>query len=277
MNFNTISEYDEALVKGATLPPLMEYVRDVNHRFLKVDIRFMEESMGYIVQDGEFCVPHTKLIETGVITSNNSMKIRRLLTESRNFKEGVDYICQVAEEGKKRGSPQKTYTLTPKAYRMCLIRSRNSDKYADYYLTLEECVFRYDNLTTKFLNRQLTIKYIQLSAADTLSRRHNNTMWKLANLEKDISRKNRMGLVYLISDGRFTKVGSTYNLPKRLSTLQLANSYDLKIVGTIYCQDPNWLERHIHKDLDRKKMGIRGEWYNINYTSVKQLCEFYQM
>ncbi len=277
MNFNTISEYDAALVKGATLPPLMEYVRDVNHRFLKVDIRFMEESVGYITRDGEFCVPHTKLIDAGVITSNNTAKVLKLLKVTRKFKEGVNYICKVAEEGEKGGVPQKTYTLTPSAYKMCLIRSRNTDSYSDYYLTLEKCVFRYDKLTTKFLNKQITIKDILLSASDMDNRRHNNTMWKLADIERDVSRKNRMGMVYLISDGRFTKVGSTYNLPKRLTTLQLANSDTLKVVGTIYCQDPNWLERHIHKDLDSKKMGIRGEWYNIPATLSKQLCEFYKM
>lgn len=277
MNFNTISEYDAAFIKSKSLPPLLDYVRDVNHRFLKVDMMFMEESMKYIAQDGQFCVPHKELREKGVVTSDNSMKIRKLLTVTHEFEEGVDYICKVAEKGEKKGKPQKTYTLTPQAYRMCLIRSRNTKKYANYYITLENCVNRYDNLTTKFLNRQLTIKYIQLSAADKMSRRHDIIMWKLADLEKDISRKNRIGLVYLISDGRFTKVGSTYNLPKRLSSLQVANAHDLKVVGTIYCQDPNWLERHIHKDLDRNKLGVKGEWYNISLTKIKQMCEFYKM
>jgi hypothetical protein len=276
MNFNTISEYDAALVRGATLPPLMEYVRDVNHRFLKVDIRFMEESTGYITRDGEFCVPHTKLWDMGVVAKTTTGNIRKLLAETHNFEECKDFICKTYKN-KNGGIPSKNYFMTPYAYSICLMRSKNTRKYANYYLTLEKCVFRYDKLTNKFLNKQITIKDILLSQLDLEERKNNNTMWKLADIERDVSRKNRMGMVYLISDGRFTKVGSTYNLPKRLSSLQLANSDTLKVVGTIYCQDPNWLERHIHKDLDSKKLGIRGEWYNIPATLIKQLCELYQM
>ena len=143
-NFDSkMKKFNNALVKSGKDITVRQYVRVIAERVYKMDVGFMEENIEYIIKRGEFCVPHTKLIETGVVTINDSMKIRRLLTVTRKFKEGVDYICKVAEEGKKKGSPQKTYTLTPKAYRMCLMRSRNSDKYADYYCLLEDAIHYY--------------------------------------------------------------------------------------------------------------------------------------
>jgi len=276
MSFNTISEYDAALVKGRSLPPLLDYVRDVNHRFLKVDIRFMEESVGYMKNNGKFCVPHTKFWDLGVVTKGTSGDVRKLLTVTHEFKEGKDFICKTYKT-KNGGHPTKDYFMTPRVYKLCLIRSKNTRKYADYYLTLEECVVRYDKLMVKFVNKQNTIKEIQLSTVDVKQRVQNVRMWKLADIEKEISRKNRMGLVYIISDGRFSKVGSTYNLPKRLTSLQVANSVTLNVVGTIYCQDPNWLERHIHSQLKHSQLSVRGEWFNLDNKKIKELCAIYEM
>ena len=143
-NFDSkMKKFNTALVTSGKDITVRQYVRVIAERVYKMDVGFMEENIEYIIKRGEFCVPHTKLIETGVITIDDTSKVLKLLKVTRKFKEGVDYICKVAEEGKKKGKPQKTYTLTPKAYRMCLMRSRNSDKYAEYYCLLEDAIHYY--------------------------------------------------------------------------------------------------------------------------------------
>ena len=39
----------------------------------------------------------------------------------------------------------KSYLLSPKAFEKCLMRSKNSDKYADYYILLRECVYGFND------------------------------------------------------------------------------------------------------------------------------------
>jgi hypothetical protein len=143
-NFDSkMKKFNTKLVASGKDITVRQYVKVIAVEIYKMDVDFMEENIEYIIKRGEFCVPHTKLIETGVITIDDTSKVLKLLKVTRKFKEGVDYMCQVAEEGKKKGKPQKTYTLTPKAYRMCLMRSRNSDKYAEYYCLLEDVIHYY--------------------------------------------------------------------------------------------------------------------------------------
>jgi hypothetical protein len=52
----------------------------------------------------------------------------------------------------------KQYKLTPYAFKLCLIRAKNSKDYANYYLLLEECFYYYKSYQTLYQEKLITIK-----------------------------------------------------------------------------------------------------------------------
>ena len=65
-------------------------------------------------------------------------------------------LTNLVEEGRDlRGKFVKnTYTLTPKTFKKCLIRSLKQQKYADYYLFLEEALSYYSEFQKLKLKQQ---------------------------------------------------------------------------------------------------------------------------
>jgi hypothetical protein len=68
-----------------------------------------------------------------------------------------------------------------------------------------------------------------------------------------------MSFVYLISDGKFSKIGFASNVARRLQTLQNATPYDLRIVATVETADPRGLEAFLHGLFAAKHH--RNEWF----------------
>jgi hypothetical protein len=70
--------------------------------------------------------------------------------------------------------------------------------------------------------------------------------------------------VYVITDGRYCKVGYTTNLENRLATLQVGNVNELKLLTIKGFNSPKeayLYEQAMHKRLSRYH--LRGEWYNL--------------
>ena len=137
---------------------LIEY--DINTYFTKIhelfnnstDISFMEYFLSLIDKKDEFCVEHTKLIEYGIIGDNRSNNIKRCI-EDYDFVENTDYLGFAAERSaaKKRGGHNaKNYKMKPHVFKMCLMRSKNENKYAKYFLELEECFYYYQDYQIKY-------------------------------------------------------------------------------------------------------------------------------
>jgi phage anti-repressor protein len=70
-----------------------------------------------------------------------SKDIKKLLDQN-NFVENEDYnLRKVSEVRENRGSVIKNeYYLHPDAFKICLMRSLKTRKYAKYYLLLEKCI-----------------------------------------------------------------------------------------------------------------------------------------
>jgi hypothetical protein len=82
---------------------------------------------------------HTLLREYGVVSGDTS-KVRRSLTiKPSSLELGKDYI-EVKEEYEQYRVSQ------PDAFKKCLMRARNTDRYANYYLHLEKCIQYYNEL-----------------------------------------------------------------------------------------------------------------------------------
>jgi hypothetical protein len=65
--------------------------------------------------------------------------------------------------------------------------------------------------------------------------------------------------VYLITDGKFCKIGFAKNLKVRLCTLQNATPHDLRIVDAIETDQPRALEAFLHGLFANKHH--RNEWF----------------
>jgi hypothetical protein len=146
----TIQEFNANLINTLTKITLTDYFKEVHSNFYpKQDISFMNYFLELSTKLDEFCVETEKLHEYKILTNiNTSGTILRSL-EQYNLKENIDFnlynVVQVREtsDGKNRGNVTKTkYLLKPKAFKLCLIRAKNSRVYANYYLLLEE-VFKY--------------------------------------------------------------------------------------------------------------------------------------
>ena len=117
------------------------------------DISFMEYFLKLTENEGEFVVPHTKLIEYGIITSDRSSVILEKIN-TLGLENEVDYQVQDILQQLKSGTKySKLYKFTPKAFKSSLMRARKyKDQpidpiiYANYYLLLEKIFKLYNNI-----------------------------------------------------------------------------------------------------------------------------------
>jgi hypothetical protein len=115
------------------------YVEEMNEKFFHMDLSFMEENLEYVLKDGCCFIPHTKLWDMGVFKKDTTSHIRKLLIETHNFEQGKDFDCKTYKN-KNGGKPSKKYFMTPDAYFLCLLRTKNTRKYADYFIMLQKAV-----------------------------------------------------------------------------------------------------------------------------------------
>ena len=136
---------------------ILDYVNAINVIYNQpIDLSFIDELMGYITQYIP-CVPHTLLVKYGVFTSNNVSNHVRLALEKYNYVEGVDFkLANVRELENGKTYHKKIYYLTPTIFKKMLMRSKNSDKYADYYILLETSIKYYSDYQQM---RNLQIRY----------------------------------------------------------------------------------------------------------------------
>ena len=147
-----------------------------------LNISFMDYFLSLISKKNEFCVEHQKLIEFGIIKENkDNTNIKNCITnEKYNFKENIDYIIFAPERSgaKTRGGHNaKHYKMKPKVFKKLLMRSKNENKYADYYLLLEEIFYYYKEYQTEYQNQLLSMKDDNIECLNK----------KVDNLQKDIN------------------------------------------------------------------------------------------
>jgi len=146
--FNTITEFNTYLSDKLRNIKLNEYFTLIQSQFYSnVDISFMDYFLELCNNENEFIVDHIKLQEYGVLNSiDTSQKIKRSL-DTLMLIENEDYlVANVGQQDSKKkhgGSNAKEYKLTPYAFKLCLIRSKNSKEYAKYYLLLEQVFKNY--------------------------------------------------------------------------------------------------------------------------------------
>jgi hypothetical protein len=272
--FNTITEFNTYLADNQRRLSISEYFKELHNKFYKeIDISFMEYFLLITRQKHEFIVDHIKLKEYGVLNNiKTSNKIQRAL-EQYNLIENEHYqvsnVGQSRLDGQHGGSNgnKKEYKLTPVAFKICLIRAKNSLKYAMYYLLLEECHDYYNEYQMMYQNVLLSGKDVKIDELKNKLNKQSEEIAKLINYSKEAN----------------TKLD---NANEKIDDLQIQNDeiidvmHDMK--DALYETSDNYVplpnndnERHEfillqHKDLTNTFKFIRGiQKYNENKIKNK--------
>ena len=72
--------------------------------------------------------------------NKGTTRVKELL-EQNNFLEKKEYLISNVREQLSSGTKYKNeYYLHPRAFKICLMRSKNKKEYAYYYILLDECI-----------------------------------------------------------------------------------------------------------------------------------------
>lgn len=117
-----------------------------------------------IIRKKEFCVKQDKLSKYGILSvrsdrNNIDGNLIKILLDQYNLVENVDYLRRNVPsqiENVRGGGTKHTmqYTLTPKAFFICLVRSKNSSEYAIYYFHVLEIYDYYESYYRAVLEKE---------------------------------------------------------------------------------------------------------------------------
>ena len=162
--FQTIEELNTYLSDNLRNLQIKEYIQKYHDVLEKdLDLSFMEYFLYLCEHPNEIIVKHEKLIEYGVFESTRSFRIKERI-DSIELEEGKDYslLPNVRQplKGSRGGatSGRNEYTLTPEAFKLCLMRSKKQIKYAKYYLFLEICIHYYQKYQELYMKVLLSGK-----------------------------------------------------------------------------------------------------------------------
>jgi hypothetical protein len=109
-----------------------QYVKYVNKKIYKYDISFMDKLINLPLRNIP-SISNGLLIEFGIIPMQYSFLNTSDLLAEYKFEEYIDYVRVGKYE----------YYLTPRAFKICLLFTKNTDKYINYYSLIFECIYGY--------------------------------------------------------------------------------------------------------------------------------------
>jgi phage anti-repressor protein len=201
--------------------------------------------------------------------------INRKLIKCVNYTKGIDYIiinkdhelvkCYStnSQSNKKKDNigkgQKKYYAVSLNTLKTLLMKTTSStgNHTRNYFIQIETLYIQYTKYQCEFYKTNFEEHKQKLIDESVIHTRR----IRIKELEENLYQKYKIGCVYYIKCGDYTKIGYTFNLPERLQTLQVANPIKLIVVKTELCQFPNIRETYLHKKY--KHLCVRGEWFNI--------------
>ena len=145
MSISSIEEYNDYLVKNKIVVPILEYVKDVNDITYNIEIDFIEELLDLVIKD-ECCIHHNMLVKYGVLSLKSGTTDIKNLIKQYDFNSQDFRLRNVSESASKGGCTHKNeYYFHPDAFKICLMRSLKTKKYARYYILLEKSIKYYND------------------------------------------------------------------------------------------------------------------------------------
>ena len=140
-----IQKYNEDLASSNTVITILEYAKKLNDKFYNIDISFIDDFLELVDKD-DYCIHHEMLVKYGASQMSSGSNDIKKIMEQNFFVEDEDYKKTCPPIGGVDDYPHKIeYFLKPDTFKKILIRSRNTDKYPDYYLLLEKALKYYIN------------------------------------------------------------------------------------------------------------------------------------
>jgi hypothetical protein len=141
--FKSIIEFNNFLIKRNINVDYNQYFKLVQSRFYpEIDISFMDYFLSLIDHSHEFIIDDIKLLEYNAIDNLDSDTIIDMLNDNLLI-ENQDYIISIDTI---LVPNKKKYILTPEAFKLCLMRTENTDKYLKYFLLHDKCFHYYNKL-----------------------------------------------------------------------------------------------------------------------------------
>ena len=186
--YSSMTIYNMSLINNMIDINLIDYFKKVHDIFYKnINLTFIEYFLEICYKDDEFIIDHSKLKKYKIITSGRSNDIKDCLNRLE-LEENVDYIIRNVpqKEDISRGIRiVKEYMLTPYAFKLCLIRSKNTKIYANYYLLLEKVFKYYNDYRIEYNKLMLYIKDEELFKLTKNNKKKSKKIEELNNFIKD--------------------------------------------------------------------------------------------
>jgi hypothetical protein len=141
--FKSITEFNKFLIVRKINVDYNQYFKLIHSRFYsEIDISFMDYFLSLIDHSNNFIIEDSKLLEYNAINNLDHDTILELINDN-SLIENQDYI--ISNEDVNLDNKKK-YILTPLAFKLCLMRTNNTDKYLKYYMLYDKCFHYYNNL-----------------------------------------------------------------------------------------------------------------------------------
>ena len=134
---------------------IIDFAKQYNLLTKNIDVSFVDQFLSMVESD-DFCIHHDMLYLYGVLSECTTYDVKRLL-EQYQFEEGEDYIVNRNIAAAHQGGSINNYFLKPDTFKMCLIRSLRTRKYARYYFFLEEVIYWFNKFQIQKLETDLFI------------------------------------------------------------------------------------------------------------------------
>ena len=133
VGYSNVNEYISYLIDNQNNVNIIEFVKEINKLKYNIDISFIDEFIELVSKD-ECCINNLMLEKYGILKLNKGTTRVKELLEQNDFIENEDYRLSNVRESKSGGCTHKNeYYLHPDAFKICLMRSKNTKKYAKYY------------------------------------------------------------------------------------------------------------------------------------------------
>lgn len=137
-----------------------------------------------LVDKNECIIHHEMLKKYGILELKAGTAHVKRLFNQYELEENKDYkLSNVGEFSKGGKGNTNEYLLHPRAFKICLMRSKNTKLYAKYYLLLEECI-KYFNDYQLELQRIYIIEYKNKISDQELNLKFKDN--KIDELQKDL-------------------------------------------------------------------------------------------
>ena len=126
-----------------------------------------------MVDKDECCIHHDMLIKYGVLSlTSGTADVKRIIDQQKI--ESDTSAVRITADISKSNHLKNNYYFHQRLFKLILIRSRNNDTYAKYYIFLEEAIKHYSDFQIMKLqdklNKTKTISILNLIDKDTLDR-----------------------------------------------------------------------------------------------------------